>query len=278
MSTIQNDASFNMNKKITAIIQARMSSTRLPGKVLLKIENEPMLYHVIKQVVVSKTIKEVIIATTTEREDDVIVEYCKKNDVKCFRGSKKDLLDRYYQCAKKFGCDPIVRITSDCPLIDPTVIDKVVRKFLKGSYDYVTNNLEKIDNNWQNATCNYPQGMTVEVSSFRALEKAWKEAKKPSEREHVFPYVQFNPKLFKVSNLKNKVDLAFIRCTVDRKNDISFVREIFKRIPKQKKFVSIKDISKIATKEPDLVKINNKIPFDEGYRKSLEDDRSAKYA
>lgn len=264
-------------KKITAIIQARMSSTRLPGKVLLEIENEPMLYHVIKQVRASKIIKGVIIATTTEREDDVIAEYCKKNGIKCFRGSKKDLLDRYYRCAKKFNCNPIVRITSDCPLIDPTIIDKVIRKFLKGSYDYVANNLEKVDNKWQNATCNFPQGMTVEVSRYKALEKAWNEAKKPSEREHVFPYVQFNPKLFKVSNLKNKVDLAFIRCAVDRKNDLSFVREIFKRIPKRKKFVSIKDIMKIVTKEPDLVKINNKTPFDEGYRKSIEEDSTAGY-
>ncbi len=261
--------------KITAIIQARMSSTRLPEKVLLEIENKPMLHHVIKQVTSSKIIKEVIIATTTQREDDVIVKYCKKNRVKCFRGSKKDLLDRYYQCAKKFGCDPIVRITSDCPLIDPTVIDKAVRKFLNSSYDYVANNLEKIDGKWQNATCNFPQGMTVEVSSFKVLEKAWKEAKKPSEREHVFPYVQFNPKLFRVSNLKNKADLSFIRCTVDRKDDLSFVREIFKRVSKQRKFVSIKDILKIVTKEPNLVKINNKIPFDEGYRKSVEEDRAA---
>ncbi|MDE1817931.1 MAG: glycosyltransferase family protein [Thaumarchaeota archaeon] len=266
-----------MNKKITAIIQARMGSTRLPGKVLLEIERHPMLYHVIKQVRASKIIKEIIIATTIEQEDDVIAEYCKKNTVKYFRGSKKDLLDRYYQCAKKFRCDPVVRITSDCPLIDPTLIDKVIGKFMNGSYDYVANNLEKVDDKWQNATCNFPQGMTVEVSSFEALEKAWKEAKKPSEREHVFPYVQFNPKLFKVSNLKNRVDFSFIRCTVDRKDDLSFVREIYSRVSKRKKFVSIKDILKIVKKEPELVKINNKIPFDEGYRKSLEEDKTSTY-
>jgi len=254
-----------------------MSSTRLPDKVLLEIEGKPMLYYVIKQVRASKIIKEVVIATTTEREDDVIVEYCKKVGVKCFRGSKKDLLDRYYQCAKKFRCDPIVRITSDCPLIDPTLIDKIIKKFLRNSYDYIANNLEKMRGRWDNSTCNFPQGMTVEISSFRALEKAWKEAKKISEREHVFPYVQFNPKLFKVSNLKNKVDLSFIRCTVDRTEDLIFVREVYKRVPKGKKFVSIKDILKIVTKERRLVKINNNIPFDDGYRKSLEDDSTAEY-
>ena len=220
-----------MKKEPVAIIQARMSSTRLPGKVLRKIGNEPMLYHVINQVRGSKLIKDIIIVTTIMPQDDVIVKYCKKNNIKCFRGSSTDLLDRYYKCAKKFGIDPIVRITSDCPLIDPKVVDKAITKFLKGLFDYVANNLEKQKGNWDNSTCNFPQGMTVEVSSFKALEQAWKDARKPSEREHVFPYVQFNPKLFRVSNFKYPRDLSFIRCTVDRLRDLQFVTELFNRFP-----------------------------------------------
>ncbi len=262
-----------MTKEIVAIIQARMTSTRLPGKVLLKIGTKPMLHYVINQVRGSKLIKDIIIVTTNMVQDDVIVKYCKKNKIKCFRGSTSDLLDRYYKCAKKFGNDPIVRVTSDCPLIDPGVIDKAITKFLKGSSDYVANNLEKQKGKWDNSMCNFPQGMTVEVSSFKVLEKAWKEAKKPSEREHVFPYIQFHPKLFKVSNFKHPRDLSYIRCTVDRLEDLQFVTELYKRFPKNKKFIEIKDIVKAVRKEPDLVKINNKIAFDEGYQKSLVEDK-----
>lgn len=274
---MQNRLKHKMQKETVAIIQARMNSTRLPEKVLRKIENKPMLHHVINQVRCSKLIKDIIIVTTTMSQDDVIVKYCKKNNIKYFRGSSEDLLDRYYKCAKKFGIDPIVRITSDCPLIDPKVVDKAITKFLKGSFDYVANNLEKHNGKWDNSPCNFPQGMTVEVSSFKALEQAWKEAKKPSEREHVFPYIQFNPKLFNVSNFKYSRDLSFIRCTVDRLDDLKFVTELFKRFSKNKKFIEIKDIVKIIRKEPELVKMNNKIAFDEGYKKSLTKDRKMRF-
>jgi spore coat polysaccharide biosynthesis protein SpsF (cytidylyltransferase family) len=254
-----------------------MRSSRLPGKVMLKIEEKPMLYYVIKQVRSSKLIKDIIIATTTSREDDKIVNYCKKNKIKFFRGSKNDLLDRYYRCALKFGCNPIIRITSDCPLIDSSIIDKVIKKFLRGSYDYVANNLEKHGIKWNDSTCNFPQGMTVEISTFKALEKAWNQAKKPSEREHVFPYVQFNPSLFKVTNVKMKKDYSHIRCTVDRIEDLSFVREIYKKMPENKKSIRIRDIVSIIKSEPHLLKLNNTISFDEGYKKSLIEDKKHGY-
>ena len=131
-----------MKKKIYAIIQARMSSSRLPGKVLKKIKQKPMLHYVIKQVKASKMVDEIIIVTTTEKEDKPIVDFCLKNKIKCFRGSKLDLLDRYYNCAKKYNCDPIVRVTSDCPIVDPEVIDLTISEFLKKKYDYISNNLE----------------------------------------------------------------------------------------------------------------------------------------
>ena len=249
-----------------------MDSSRLPKKVLKKIGKEPMLHYVIKQTLASKIIDEVIIATTKEKIDDPIVNYCKQNKVKVFRGSKIDLLDRYFQCAKKYNCDPIIRITSDCPLIDPNVIDKIIKKFEKNSFDYIANNLEKLHGKWDNSMCNYPQGMTVEISSFKSLKKAWNEAEKPSEREHVFPYIQFNPKLFKVSNLKMKKNLSHIRCTVDRINDLKFVKMIYEKLG-EKKIVTIKDIVKIIEKDPKLVTINNNIPFDEGYQKSLLIDK-----
>lgn len=245
-----------------------MNSSRLPKKVLKKIKGKPMLYYVIKQTLASDIVDEVIIATTKEKNDDLIVDYCKQNKIKVFRGSNVDLLDRYYKCAKKYNCDPIIRITSDCPLIDPTVIDKIYKKFERNSFDYVANNLEKIHGKWDNSTCNYPQGMTVEISSFKSLEKAWNEAKKPSEREHVFPYIQFNPKLFRVTNHKIKKNLSHIRCTVDRLNDLKFVKIIYEKM-NVGRIITIKDILKIIEKEPELVLINNDIPFDEGYKKSL---------
>ena len=261
-----------MKKKIYAIIQARMSSSRLPGKVLKKIKQKPMLHYVIKQVKASKMVDEIIIVTTTEKEDKPIVDFCLKNKIKCFRGSKLDLLDRYYNCAKKYNCDPIVRVTSDCPIVDPEVIDLTISEFLKKKYDYISNNLEKIKGKWENSMCNYPQGMTVEVSSFNALKKAWNEAKKPSEREHVFPYIQFNPKKFNVNSIKYHKDLSHIRCTVDRVNDLEFIRKIYDLIP-NKKYITISDIEKIIKQNPELTSINNKIPFDEGYQISLIDDK-----
>ena len=258
---------------LTAIIQARISSSRLPGKVLRLIQNKPMLYHVVNQTKQSKFIKRIIIATTNLPQDKKIVDFCKKNNLEYFRGSQRDVLDRYYKCAKKFGCDPIVRITSDCPLLDPKVIDRVIRKFRKNNFDYISNNVEKVNGKWKNSSCNYPQGMTVEISSFSTLQKAWKEAKKPSEREHVYPYIQFNPKLFKISSIKNTVDLSHIRCTVDKTQDFLFVREIFKRVPKKKTVVQINNILSIIKKEPQLLKLNSDIDFDEGYKISLLKDK-----
>ncbi len=262
-----------VTKKINVIIQARISSLRLPGKVLKKIQGKPMLYYVINQVKHAKYTDKIIIATTTKKEDEKIVDYCKNSKINFFRGSKLDLLDRYYQCAKKFGCDPVVRITSDCPLIDPNVIDQVIEKFIQNSFDYVSNNIEKIGLKWNNHTCNFPPGMTVEVSSFKALEKAWKKAKKPSEREHVYPYIQFNPKIFKISNVKHNTDLSHIRCTVDRIEDLKFVRTIINKIPAKKKFVTISDILKIVALEPKLIEINNKTSFDEGWQISVLKDK-----
>lgn len=260
-----------MSKKFFAIVQARMGSTRLPGKVLLPIDDQSMLYHVVRQIKYSKFIKDVIIVTTNSVEDDLIIDFCKKYNVKFFRGSSDDVLDRYYQCAKKFQADPVLRISSDCPLIDPEIIDKVIIKFSKNTYDYVGSNVMKILSKWENSTCNFPQGMAIEISTFKALEKAWKESKKPSEREHVFPYIQSNPQLFRISNVVNRSNLSYIRCTVDREEDLRFVREIYKRVNK-KMAIHVRDIVKIVKKEPALLEINNNILFDEGYRKSLAED------
>jgi len=265
-----------LSKRI-AIIQARMGSNRLPEKVLLKINNKPMLSYVINQTKSSKLIDDVIIATTTNTIDDVIVDYCDINKIQFFRGSEQNVLDRYYQCSKKYNLNPIIRITADCPLIDPNVIDSVISNFENNSFDYVSNNIIKNNNTWHDSECNFPQGMTVEVSSFNALETAWKEAKKPSELEHVFPYVQFNPKIFKISNVIFNKNLSHIRCTVDRNEDLLFIKEIINRIPKNHDIVTMEDIIKIINMKPELLKINSDIPFDEGIKRSYHKDKKLGY-
>ena len=179
------------------------------------------------------------------------------------------MLNRFYECAKKFSCDPVIRISADSPLIDPNVIDRVLKKFLDNSYDYVSNNIEKNQDVWEESTCNFPLGTVIEVTTFSALEIAWKNSDDSFEREHVFPYIQSHPKLFNISTIKSKKNLSNIRITVDKKNDLKFVREIYKRISKKNKFITIEDIEKIISKEPSLLEINNDVDTDNEHKKFL---------
>ena len=247
---------------IGCIIQARTGSTRLPGKTMMSIdENDTVLSFGIKQVKSSKIIEKIVIATTDLPEDDLIVEYMKKLNVPCFRGKSKDVLDRYYQCAKKFDFSIIVRITSDCPLIDPLIIDDVISYFLKNNeYDYVSN---------VHPITTFPDGTDVEVFSFKTLEKSWKEAKKPSEREHVTPYI-YTCKKFHLGNVKNLKDLSNLRWTVDHEEDLDLIKEIVRKISKRPILMS--DILDLFSKSPHLKDINNGIKPNEGYLKSLKED------
>ena len=164
---------------IGCIIQSRMSSRRLPGKIMKVVDGKPILYHVINQISSSKILKKIVIATSTNTDDDIIENHAKKLGISCFRGELNDVLDRHYQCAKKFSFDVIVRIPSDKPLIDPNVIDEVITEFTSNQCDYASNFVYPLQ---------YNIGTEVEVFSFKALEKVWNSAKKPSEREHIFPF------------------------------------------------------------------------------------------
>lgn len=247
---------------IGCIVQARMGSSRYPKKVMLKINQKPILDFVINQISYSKKIQKLIIATTIKKIDDVIVDYAKKNNILFFQGSEDDVLDRYYQCAKKFKLSIIVRITSDNPVVDPNIIDLAITKFTNGNYDYVSTEHPPT----------FPQGYAVEVFSFNTLKKVWQNATKPSEREHVTPYIYNNPKKFKLYNLTNKKNLSHIRCTLDRKNDFLFLKKIILSINKSP--ILLKDVLDVVKKYPTLIDINkNNIP-NEGYLKSLEDENS----
>jgi len=252
--------------KTDAIIQVRMSSSRLPGKVMMKVDSKhPVLYYVITQLQFSKNLDEIIVATSTREEDDIIADYVKNLGVICFRGSLKDVLDRYYQCAKEFSIKDIVRITSDCPLIDPTIVDKVIEKFKSNSFDVVTNSGP--------ITGTFPQGTDVEVFSFQALEKAWKKAKKPSEREHVTAYFYNNESDFKIDYLTRSENISHLRWCVDGMPDLELVRKIVSKI--NKKPILMRHILDLFSKEPHLQDINKNHIVNEGALKSLEEDKKA---
>lgn len=243
----------------TAIIQARKGSTRLPGKVMLNILGKTVLWHVVNRVSKTELIDGFIIATTTSLEDDNIVEFCKENDILVSRGSENDVLDRYYQCAKEYDIKDIVRITSDCPLHDPDVIDMVIKEYLIGDYDYVSNTIEYT----------FPDGFDVEVFSFNVLENAWKNAKMPSEREHVTPYIRKNED-FKKKNVYSSKKYPLYRLTLDYPEDYEFIKKIYEGIGKEMFYLD--DIAKFLGKHPELLKINQHIEINEGYTASLKAD------
>lgn len=252
-----------MNSKISAIIQARMGSTRLPGKVLKNICEQPVLWHVINRVKKSKYVSKIIVATTENREDNEIYDYCNRNSIDIFRGSSDDVLDRYYKCAKQFDCKNIVRITSDCPLHDAEVIDRVIGEYSRGKYDYVSNTFEYT----------YPDGLDTEVFSFYVLEEAWKNAKLASEREHVTPYIKNNDK-YKKLNVTADKKYPIYRLTLDYDEDYKFIKSIYEGI--EKLDFRLDDIIEFLNKNPELLKLNENYKINEGYIKSLKEDRGVK--
>lgn len=252
--------------KIGAIVQARMGSTRLAGKTLASIADKPMLAHVIERLRGSRLLEGIVVATTIKEADDSIVELARELEVYVFRGSENDVLDRYYRALQKYPADVIVRISSDCPLVDPRVVDRVISHYLRGNYDYVSNTLQ----------LTYPDGLDTEAFSFGTLERAWKEAKWASEREHVTPYIWKNPDKFRLANVENEVNLSHLRWSVDEARDLQFVREVYGQLYKEAEIFYTEDILNLLEKYPQLKQINRGIVTNEGYAKSLREDRIVK--
>tara|TARA_B100001105_G_scaffold245598_1_gene228412 strand:- start:171 stop:941 length:771 start_codon:yes stop_codon:yes gene_type:complete len=247
---------------IGCIIQARMGSTRLPGKVLMEvIEGKPVLYYVINQLKYCKSFEKLIVATTTLPEDDKIVQFCMDNDVNYFRGDSKNVLERHYRCAEKFSLSTVIRMPADKPLLDPEVVDKVVEAFNSNSYDYVTNFLPST----------YPSGTEVEVLSFNALKIAYEKAILPSEKEHVTNYIYDHKDDFRIFNVVNSENLSNFRWAVDRIEDLRLVREIVSNIHKSP--ILIKDILELFKNEPNLIEINKQVDGNEGNIKSEKEDK-----
>ena len=245
---------------IGCIIQARMGSSRLPGKIMKKINGDtPMLKFQLDQLEFSKNIDQIIIATTTLEPDNLIVDFCKKNNLECFRGESKDVLDRYYKCAKKFNFPIIVRFTSDNPLIDPTIVDHVISRFIDSDYDYMSTEVKKS-----------PLGFAVEVFTFKSIKKAWEEAKLPSEHEHVTPYFYNNPDKFKIESVSQEKDLSHIRCTVDTEYDFKLIEKIISKI--ETRPIHLEHVLDLFSKDTNLLEINKHVKHD-GYARSLKEDQ-----
>ena len=256
---------------IGVIIQARLGSTRLPGKIMMPIKEKPLLYYTLNQVKHCKSISKIIVATTNLEEDDVIVNYVKLLNLDIFRGNAENVLDRYFQCAKEFNLDIIVRVTSDCPLIDPKIIDTCVSKFLELNLDYISNVNKKQDNNWIYHPSGFPAGYAVEIFKFSTLEKTWNNATKSSEKQHVTQYILNNPDNFQIGNIENPENFSDIRLTVDHQIDFDLVKIIIENFPKEHVF-TLDDILEFFKTNPKLKQMNSHILFNEGYHKSLKED------
>jgi len=252
-------------KLIGCIIQARLGSNRFPKKILqLLDENNTVLDYVLSQIKHSKFLDEIILATTIETQDDKIEEIAVNKKIKSFRGSENDVLSRYYSCAKKFSLDTIVRVTSDCPLIDPKILDKGIEIFCSNDYDVLTTN----------QPYTFPDGLGFEIFSLSAIEKIVTKANLASEREHVTPFFYNNSKDFKIFNYKNKKNQSKIRCTIDYPEDLILLKKLVSRIKNRP--ILLDDITLEFKKDPKLMKINGNHKPLEGYKKSLIEDNIIK--
>lgn len=234
--------------RVVLIIQARMGSTRLPGKLLKKVLGRPLIAFLTERLRRVKNVDAIVMATTINPMDAQLIEFCQSEKLSYFRGSEENVLDRYYQCAKEYQADVIVRVTADCPLIDPAVIDEVIQQFLKkySQMDLASNVIERT----------YPRGMDVEVFSFKSLETVINKAQRPEEKEHVTPYYYRHPETFKMDSIVSKINNSHHRWTVDTSDDLTLISLVLEVIyPKNPSF-TLEELLNLFSEHPDWVEIN----------------------
>jgi spore coat polysaccharide biosynthesis protein SpsF len=222
-----------------------MGSTRLPGKVLMDLGGESVLARVVRRLRRADLIDEIVVATTISAADNAIVSECERLSVAVFRGQENDVLDRYYHAAHWMNADAIVRITSDCPLIDPEITDNTIRAFINCKPDYASNALQRT----------YPRGLDTEVISCDALTRAWQEARFFYQRAHVTPYIYENPNRFRIVAVRGESDYSDLRWTLDTPEDLAFVRAIYERMDNNDSF-SWRDVLALLEREPQLTELN----------------------
>jgi spore coat polysaccharide biosynthesis protein SpsF len=232
-------------------VQARMGSTRLPGKVLHPVLGKPLLSYLLERLKRVQNAQKIVVATTSNAEDDAIETLCKKEGVYSFRGNEENVLHRFWSCAEQDKPEAIVRITGDCPLIDPAIIDKIIEEYTsnKDWVDYVSNTL----------TRSYPRGMDCEIFSYKALQKAYEAETTASEKEHVTLYMYLHPELFKLKDIEYKQDLSHLRLTVDTKEDFELIRLILENLYPKHPMFSLQDIIDVLDQHPSWKKINSSI-------------------
>jgi spore coat polysaccharide biosynthesis protein SpsF len=236
--------------KTVAIIQARIGSERLPGKVLLDLEGKSVLERVVSRVRAMERVDDLVVATSDSGADDRIADECRRLRVDCFRGSESDVLDRFAGAARETLADACVRFTADCPLLDPGVSDSIILRFeqANGGADYVSNKIPQ----------SFPRGLDTEVFTRDALERAWRHATLPYERAHVTPYLYHHPELFRLISVTSDVDRADWRWTIDTPEDLEFVREVYRRIGDRVDFDWL-DVIDIVESDPELMLLNRHV-------------------
>lgn len=252
--------------KIVTVIQARRGSTRLPDKVMMPVQGKTLLAQMVNRVQAAELAGTVIVATTTDPADDAIEDICRENGFLCFRGHGTDLLDRHYQAAKPWNPDAVIKIPSDCPLIDPAVIDRVIRFFTdhRSSYDFVSNL----------HPASYPDGNDVEIMTWKAIETAWEKAERPMEREHTTPYIWENKDLFRIGNITWETGLDYSmshRFTIDYPEDYTFIRRVYDELYPAHPLFTLRDILTLLEKKPDIYEINAKFAGVNWYRNHLNE-------
>ena len=243
---------------ILAVLQARVSSSRLPGKVLKPILGEPMLSRQIERVLRTERIDKLVIATTAETSDDPIEQLCGELGIRCFRGSTDDVLDRIYRAAETFKPQTVVRITGDCPLFDPVLADAIIDHHSRCGADFTSNALSPT----------FPDGLDVEVVQMKTLQEAWGEAEKTSDREHVMPYICNHPERFRIESYTGSPDLSSLRWTVDEPEDFAFIRRVYEELYPDNPAFTTADVLELLDRNPDLKALNAKITRNEGFTKS----------
>lgn len=251
---------------IVTVIQARTGSSRLPKKVLMSVCGKPLLLRMVERVQSAKLAGKIVVATSTHRDDDVIEKLCKEENISCYRGDLNDLLDRHYQTAKKYKADAVAKIPSDCPLIDPKIIDKV--------YKYFIDNFEKYNfvSNLHPAT--YPDGNDVEIMSFKTLGTAWENAARKLEREHTTPYIWENPEKFKIGNVLWESGHDYSsqhRWTIDYEEDYVFIRTVYEELYHKNPIFGIYDILNLLKEKPFIYEINSKYAGKYWYENHLDE-------
>ncbi|NQT90392.1 MAG: glycosyltransferase family protein [Candidatus Omnitrophica bacterium] len=236
---------------ILAVVQARMGSKRLPGKVLSDILGRPMIFRIVERLKMCKSLSNIVVATSTDKRDDAVEESCKRHGLTFYRGQEQDLTDRFYQAAKLFNADAVLRVTADCPVVDPRVTDGLIDFFLanKDKYDYVSNARPRPT---------YPHGMDVEIFSFSLLERLWNDVKDPFRREWFTTLIFENPKDYRIACFENDRDLSDIRLTVDYEEDLELVRYVYDKLYSKDRCFLLEDIIKLREQDPEIFEINKK--------------------